>query len=154
MTSPLETIKLSEKIEVSVVIPHFYPTRKKNLEALIEDFRKQSFKDMEIIIVRGVSPQGKAINEGARATQGEVLVVMDDDSRLGHSRVIENLVEVLKQDSSIAMAGASIISPEEANEFQKKAAQQFPDFKCRLSKKLRKAICPVTVAWPSGKMPS
>lgn len=130
----VEKIKLSERIRVSVVIPHFYPSRKANLEGLLEDIRSQTVKEIEVLIVHGVSPQGKAINEGVRSSEGEVLVVVDDDSRLGHSRVIENLVRVLEENPSVAMAGASIVAPEEANDFQRKAAGEFPRFQMPIVK--------------------
>ena len=133
MTSPqmienIETIKLSERIQVSVVIPHFSLTRGENLRGLVDDIKKQTFKDSEIIIVKQVSPQGRAINEGARLAQGEILVVIDDDSRLGNEKVIENLVNALRANPKIGMAGASILTPENANSFQKMAAKQFPRF--------------------------
>lgn len=125
---PVERIELSKTVEVSVVIPHFYPGRNENLANLIEDFKRQSFKAMEVLVVNHVSPQGKAINEGARRALGGILVVMDDDSRLGHERVIENLVRVIRDIPRVAMAGASIVTPEDANPFQKRAAKQFPRF--------------------------
>jgi glycosyltransferase involved in cell wall biosynthesis len=110
------------------VIPHFYRSREKNLQGLLEDLRQQSFKELEVIVVPGVSPQGKAINEGVRSAQGEILVIIDDDSRLGHPRVIENLVGVIRGDRSIGMAGASVVTAEKASGFQKMAARQFPRF--------------------------
>lgn len=138
----VEKIKLSEKIIVSAVIPHFFSAREENLKGLVEDLKRQFFKDLEIIIISGVSPQGRAINEGARVAEGEVLVVMDDDSRLGHPRVIENLVNVLKEDPLIAMAGASIIAPEDANRFQKLAAREFPRFQMPVVKEVTESDLP------------
>lgn len=126
--SAIDQIKLSEDIQVSVVIPHFSSSREENLKGLLDELRAQTFQAVEIIIVRGISPQGRAINQGARLAKGEILVVMDDDSRMGSPRVIENLVKVIRQDPSIAMAGASIQTSEEANAFQKVAARQFPRF--------------------------
>src|SRR3989338_4992806 len=105
---PDEKIPFSEGIEVSVVIPHFYEGRNENLERLLEGLRGQTFRELEVILVHGVSPQGKAINEGVRVAEGKVLVVMDDDSRTGHPEMIENLVRTLRDDPRIAMAGASI----------------------------------------------
>lgn len=125
---PIEKIRLSERIEVSVVIPHFYEGRDENLKRLLAGLQSQTFRELEVILVHGVSPQGKAINEGARAAQGKVLVVMDDDSRVGHPEMIENLVRTLREDPRIAMAGASILSPPDANRFQQMAARQFPRF--------------------------
>ena len=125
---PVEKIRLSEQVEVSVVIPHFYEGRNENLERLLDGLRGQTFRELEVILVHGVSPQGKAINEGARVAEGKVLMVMDDDSRVGHPEMIENLVRPLRDDPTIAMAGASILSPPDANGFQQRAARQFPRF--------------------------
>ncbi len=131
-----EKIALSDKTEVSVVIPHFYQSRDEHLKETIKDLKGQSFKDIEIIVVHGVSPQGRAINQGARSARGEILMVMDDDSQIGHSRVVENLVRVIREDSSVAMAGASIMTSEKANWFQRLAAKQFPRFNMPVVKKV------------------
>jgi len=113
---------------VSVVIPHFYRSRNENLEGLLGDLREQSFKDLQVIVVPGISPQGKAINQGVRQAQGEILVIIDDDSRLGHPRVVENLVRVIREDPSIGMVGASVVTSKKANWFQRLAGSQFPRF--------------------------
>jgi len=124
----IKTIPLSDRISVSVIIPFFYADREANLQGLMDDLKTQSFRDVEVIIVSGVSPQGRAINQGIRESQGDILIVLDDDSRIGHPRVIENLVRVMTEDSAVAMAGASILTPEHANRFQKMTAKQFPRF--------------------------
>ena len=124
----IQTIRLSEKVSASVVIPHFYEGREENLRGLLGDLRNQTFKELEIIVVPGISPQGKAINEGVRSAQGETLVIIDDDSRMGHPQVIENLIRTLREDPSIGMAGASIITSKESNGFRRLAAKQFPRF--------------------------
>lgn len=124
----VEKIKLSSTIQVSVVIPHFSLSRNENLQGLIQDIKTQTFKDIELIIVKQVSPQGRAINTGAREAKGKILIVIDDDSRLGNEKVVENLVTALQENSKIGMAGASILTPENANGFQKLAAKQFPRF--------------------------
>lgn len=132
----VERISLSGKPVVSLVIPHFYEGREENLRGLLEEIRTQTFKETEILIVHGVSPQGRAINKGAREAAGRILMVMDDDSRMGHNRVIENLVKALRENPSVAMAGASVIAPETANTFQKAAARQFPRFQMPILKEL------------------
>jgi GT2 family glycosyltransferase len=126
--NPVQHINLSAAPKVSVVIPSFSRSREGNLRALVEDLKGQTFKDLEILIVHGVSPQGRAINLGAAEAKGETLVVIDDDARLAHPRVIGNLVNALKADPKIGMAGASILTPQTANRFQKMAAKQFPRF--------------------------
>lgn len=124
----IQRLQGGQNIEVSVVIPHFYGSREENLKGLLEDLKGQSFQEMEILIVQGVSPQGRAINEGVRLAKGGILVIIDDDSRMGHSRVIENLVRTIREDPSIGMVGASVVTSEKANSFQKAAGRQFPRF--------------------------
>ena len=74
--SPIQRFQISDKITVSIVIPHFSSVREENLNGLLQEIREQTFKEVEIIIVCGVSPQGKAINHGARLAKGEILMVM------------------------------------------------------------------------------
>ncbi len=138
----VEIIRLSETPRVSVVIPSFSKSREDNLQALIEDLKGQTVKDLEILVVRGVSPQGKAINQGVRKIRGEILAVVDDDSRIGHSKVLENLVRALEKDSRVAMAGASILPPPNATPFQKKAAEQFPRFRMPIVEKVTDSDLP------------
>lgn len=127
-TSPVERVPFSSRADLSVVIPHFYPSRNDKVRKILEDLKGQTFRDIEVLIVHGVAPQGRAINAGARLARGEFLIVMDDDSALGHERVVENLVRVLREDPTVAMAGASIVTPDHANAFQKRAASEFPRF--------------------------
>jgi len=94
----------------------------------MEQFQKQSVRDFEVLLVKRVSPQGKAINRGAKSAQGDVLIVMDDDTEIDDPQLIEKLSRVIRNHSDIAMAGASLVSPESINRFQKAAAKQFPRF--------------------------
>lgn len=124
----VQRITLSEPVEASLVIPHFYPSRKKNLDFLIDQLRQQTFTHVEVLVVHQVSPQGKAINLGARAARGDILLVMDDDAYLDKPDVIEALIRVIRENPEVGMAGASIISPDNINAFQRAAAKQFPRF--------------------------
>ena len=138
----IEHLKFSDPILVSVVVPHYSGSRDENLRGLIEDLRGQSLQEMELIIVNGVSPQGRAINQGVRRTVGEILVIIDDDSRLGDSHVIENLVAVIQSDASVGMVGASIVSSERENNFQRLAAKQFPRFNMPVVKEVTESDLP------------
>ncbi len=126
----VETFTFSPAAVVSVIIPHFYPSRRDNVSRLIEYLRQQTFRDTEVLVVHGVSPQGRAINTGVRASQGRILVVLDDDTRMdpAQTRLIQTLVQTLETHPDVGMAGASIISPDDINDFQRRAARQFPRF--------------------------
>ena len=114
--------------KMSVIIPSADGYRNGCVPRLLESIAQQGFNDFEIILVKGVSPQGKAINQGAAQACGHILLILDDDSRLADETVFMRLVACLDADPAIGMAGASIVSPPEASPFQKKAARQFPRF--------------------------
>lgn len=114
--------------KVSVIIPSFDGFRDGCVPRLLESIETQSFKDFDIHQVVGISPQGKAINQGVSDSGGEILIILDDDSRLAHSEVFDHLVRTLEDDAEVGMAGASIVIPPESSEFQKKASSQFPRF--------------------------
>ncbi|MCP4644875.1 MAG: glycosyltransferase [bacterium] len=122
----METSKTNPR--VSVIIPSFDGHRDGCVPRLLESVHGQSYRDVEVIVIKGVSPQGRAINQGADQARGEILLVLDDDSRLADQGVFQRLVDALDADSSIGMAGASIVVPPEASAFQRRAATQFPRF--------------------------
>jgi len=113
---------------VSIVIPSLDGHRDGCVPRLLESIEAQTFQDFEVQLVKGVAPQGKAINEGAARAQGDILLIVDDDSRLADGSVIEKLVRTLDGDASIGMAGASIVLPPDATPFQRRASRQFPRF--------------------------
>lgn len=113
---------------VTVIIPSWDGHRNGCVPRLLESVEKQTFRDYDVRLVKGVSPQGKAINQGAAEARGEILIILDDDSRLADDTVFETLVRVLDEDASVGMAGASIVLPPESNAFQRRAALQFPRF--------------------------
>lgn len=123
---PKRHIAFSSAPRVSVVIPSSDGDRNGNVPLLLQDLKRQSFKEMEVTVVIGVSPQGKAINQGVTGSKGEILVILDDDSRLSSVDTIASLVRVIDADPKIGMAGASIVQPEDANRLQRMAAREFP----------------------------
>jgi GT2 family glycosyltransferase len=94
----------------------------------LESVKSQTFTDYEVHVVTGVSPQGKAINQGAGVARGEILIILDDDSRLADDSVFQRLMDAVDADATIGMAGASIVLAPEASPFQRRAALQFPRF--------------------------
>lgn len=94
----------------------------------MQSINAQSYLDFEVIIVKGVSPQGRAINQGVQDSRGSIIIIVDDDSRLADDSVFERLVDCIDGDEAIGMAGASIVLPPEATSFQRRAARQFPRF--------------------------
>ena len=113
---------------VSVIIPSLDGHRGGSVPRLLEGIAAQTLQNFEVHLIKGISPQGKAINEGAARAQGEVLIILDDDTRLADETVFQKLVDTLKGDAAIGMAGASIVLPPEASDFQRRAAEQFPRY--------------------------
>ena len=112
--------------KVSVIIPSLDGYRDGNVPLLIRQVEDQTFKDLEIIVIKGVRPNGKARNEGARKAKGEILVSIDDDVTLGHDKIIENLVSYLERDQNLGLLGISKLVPKESNWFQRRCAKEIP----------------------------
>ncbi len=116
----------SRPARVSVIIPTWDGYRGGSVPRLMESIEAQSFRDYEVHLVKGVSPQGRAINQGVSQANGEILIIVDDDSRLADESVFQRLIDTLDADPLIGMAGASIVLAPEATAFQRSAARQFP----------------------------
>jgi GT2 family glycosyltransferase len=112
--------------KVSVIIPSLDGYRGGNVPRLINELKKQTFKDLEIIIVKRVRPNGKARNVGARKAKGEILISIDDDVTIGHNEVIENLVKYLESDKNIGLVGISKLIPKDSSWFQRRCAREIP----------------------------
>jgi len=113
---------------LSVIIPTLDAHRGGAVPRLVESIKRQTYRDFELCLVKGVSPQGKAINQGADQTHGDILLILDDDSCLADETVFQRLVDALDADATIGMAGASIVAAPDASPFQRRAAEQFPRF--------------------------
>lgn len=113
---------------VSVIVPSLDGHRGGAVPRLLSSVDRQTYTDHEVLVVKGVSPQGRAINQGADRARGEVLLILDDDSELADSGVFQSLMDTLDADPAIGMAGASIVVSPDAAPFQRRAARQFPRF--------------------------
>lgn len=107
---------------VSLIVP--------SLEGDISDLRKsieiQSFSDYELIVVKGVSPNGRARNVGVSRSKGDIFVFIDDDATLGHKDVIKQLLDILENSDSIGVVGSSRIIPEDSTWLQRRIAKEIP----------------------------
>lgn len=117
----------SDKL-VSIIIPSRDGIRGGAVPRLVEALNRQTYANRECIVVKGVSPQGRAINEGVSQSAGELLVIMDDDAFPAADDIIERLVNAVEDRNGIGMAGASIIISDQSSPFQRRAAEQFPRF--------------------------
>ena len=112
--------------KISIIIPTLGRSRKERLDGLLSEIDKQTLADREVIVVDGKNGQGRAINEGAARARGNILLILDDDTSLGHPDLFKNMVSVLESDSSIGMVGASTIPRPNDSLFQKIAMRQVP----------------------------
>ena len=105
---PAERIcSCTEEPEVSIVIPSLDGNRNGNVQFLVEQLKEQSFTSSEIILSIGESSNGHARNVGVEIARGRWLVFIDDDVTLGHERVLENIIQPLRENPQIGMTGPS-----------------------------------------------
>jgi GT2 family glycosyltransferase len=105
---------------VSVIIPSLDGYRAGNVPKLIEDVRQQTIQEIEILIAQGFKPNSRARNEGAKKAHGQILIFIDDDVRLGHNKVIANLIAPFAQDTKIGLTGTYHFLGPEDSRFQKR----------------------------------
>ncbi len=111
---------------LSVIIPTADGTRGGNLARLLEELRRQTLLRFEVIVVEGDRRQGRAINTGAAIARGDVLVTMDDDTRLGHGDLLERIMTVFAGDASIGIVGVSNVVPHDAPWIVRRAMRELP----------------------------
>ncbi|HBC86815.1 MAG TPA: hypothetical protein DCZ94_07670 [Lentisphaeria bacterium] len=112
--------------KISVIIPSFDGIRGGNVDKLKNQLDTQTLKPSEVIVVVGVSPNGKARNEGVKKASGNYYVFIDDDVILGNDSVIENLLKPFLDRTDVGMTGPSQLIPEDSNWFQMVSAKQVP----------------------------
>lgn len=111
---------------ISVIIPSTDGSRGGNVSRLKQDLKRQTWPPDEVLVVVGVKPNGRARNVGAQRAKGEYLLFLDDDVRLGHQKVVENLVKPFLHCPRLGATGASQRPPKGASLFQQMVSFQLP----------------------------
>ncbi|MDR7544440.1 MAG: glycosyltransferase [Armatimonadota bacterium] len=111
---------------VSVIIPVAGPGRADNLGHLLAQLGAQTLQDFEVIRVVGDRRQGRAINTGAAAARGPILVTMDDDTRIGHPALLQRIVEAFATDPSLGIVGVANLVPPDAPWLVRRAMREIP----------------------------
>lgn len=111
---------------VTVVIPTTDGSRGGNLTRLLDQLGQQTFTEFEVVVVEGDRRQGRAINTAAAIARGDILITMDDDSRLGHSDLLARIVAAFAADPTIGIAGVSNVVPPDAPWVVRRAMRELP----------------------------
>ena len=104
---------------IAVVIP----TLTEPNPELLASIAAQHLQPIEIIVVRGITPNGKARNHGAAQTQADWVLFIDDDAVLGHADVLAQLYTA-SQHHHGAVVGSARLLPPDAPPFQRHVAAQ------------------------------
>jgi len=121
-----ESNQLEGYPKVSVIIPTSDGYRNGLFPALLKQLFEQSFQNFEIIIIKGDSRQGRAINTGANIARGQYLLTLDDDSRLASKDTLKKLLEVIENDKTIGMSGGLNVILADASSFIKRTMREIP----------------------------
>lgn len=111
---------------LSVIIPTHDANRNGYFLKLLRQIDFQDFQDFELIVVRGDSRQGRAINTGAAIANGRYLLTLDDDTSLPDPETFRKLVDVMEAHPAIGAAGGNNVIPDGAGRFLQKAMRQIP----------------------------
>jgi GT2 family glycosyltransferase len=108
--------------EVALIVPALDG----HAEPLVASIAKQTLPPVEIAVVRGVRPNGRARNQGVARTQAPIVLFVDDDALPGSPELIERLVQPLLEDPTIGVTGAARLLPPDAPWFQRWTAREVP----------------------------
>jgi glycosyltransferase involved in cell wall biosynthesis len=112
--------------KLTIIIPTADGRRGGNLAQLLAQIERQTFQQFEIILVEGDRRQGRAINLAAAIARGDILLTMDDDTRLGREDLIERITVALAADRMIGIAGVANVVPPDAPWVVRRAMRELP----------------------------
>ena len=113
-------------IKLSVVIPTIDANRDGYFLKLLTQISYQGMKDFEIIVVRGDTRQGRAINTAAALARGKYILTLDDDTSLPDPMTFGKLVAVMEKHPEIGIAGGNNVIPADASPFVRRVMQELP----------------------------
>lgn len=106
---------------ISLVIPSLSG----QVDALLASVARQTLAPVEIEVVAGVEPSGRARNLGVARTSAPIIVFTDDDAVLGGDDTLTNLVAPLA-DPTIGAVGTAKLLPAGSSWWQRQVARQVP----------------------------
>ena len=114
-----------QNLLVSIIIP--CRDDKVDIAGLRDDIAGQIFPfDTEVVKIGNVSPPSRARNKGAKEVNGDILVFIDCDIRLGNDSFLANLTDPLREDKHVGVTCSSIRIPPDSSRFQICYARQIP----------------------------
>jgi len=116
----------SNQVVLSVIIPTSDAYRDGIFPQLLDQLSSQTLKNYELVVIKGDSRQGRAINIGAALAQGKYLLTLDDDTSLTDPFTFEKLVRVMETQPHIGIAGGNNVIPDNANRFVRRVMQELP----------------------------
>jgi glycosyltransferase involved in cell wall biosynthesis len=116
----------SDQVVLSVIIPTSDGYRHGLFPHLLDQISSQTLQDFELIVVRGDSRQGRAINSGVALAHGKYLLTLDDDTSLPDPATFEKLVRVMETHPDLGIAGGNNVIPENARHFVRRVMQELP----------------------------
>jgi GT2 family glycosyltransferase len=111
---------------VTVIIPTRAGHRNGRLARVERFLENQRFRDFEVVEVIGDDRQGRAINRAARLGTGSIIVTLDDDSEVHDPATFDLLVDALRRDRTIGIAGTSTVPGPGSSAFQRIAVREVP----------------------------
>jgi cellulose synthase/poly-beta-1,6-N-acetylglucosamine synthase-like glycosyltransferase len=111
---------------LSVVIPTADAYRDGYFLSLLDQIGCQKFRNYELIVVRGDSRQGRAINVGAALAAGKYILTLDDDTSLPDPDTFHKLVAIMETHPEIGIAGGNNVIPDNAGSFVRRAMKEIP----------------------------
>jgi len=111
---------------LTIIIPTADGYRGGYFNKLLDQLKAQSYQNYEIIIVKGDRRQGRAINFGASLARGDLIMTMDDDTRIGHQDLLAKLVEAMDNHPDIGIAGVPNLIPEDVSWLVKRVMREIP----------------------------
>ena len=108
--------------QVSAIIP----SRDGQVDALRQRLSAQTRPPDEIVVVVGVSPNGRARNEGVARSHGDILLFIDDDALPGDAELVARVVAPLLAGDERLITGAAKLIPPDSSRFQRWVAREVP----------------------------
>jgi glycosyltransferase involved in cell wall biosynthesis len=116
----------SSPVILSVIIPTSDAERQGYFSALLEQIQAQNLPNFELIIVRGDTRQGRAVNIGAALARGRYLLTLDDDTSLPDRETFRKLLSVMEDHPDIGIAGGNNVIPDGCPPFIRRVMEEIP----------------------------